>query len=90
MNKLNKYFENHDDYGYCSRDDGTEVYDHDVADFVVKHLKPLDRLNPYRVAIATIYAHPMLMGDFEIPKKKNWTFDEYFKTHGFGYWDKKD
>lgn len=81
-----RYFKEHDQYAYCIREGGKAIYDNDVADFVVKHLKLLDRLNPYKVAIATMYAHPMLMGDFEIPKKKKWTFDEYFKTDGFGFW----
>jgi len=91
--KFDKYFANHDEYAYCQHYDqngekyGPKIFDEDVADFVVKHLKFLDRFNPYKVAIATMYAHPMLMGDFKIPEG-NWTFDQYFKTNGFGFWNK--
>ena len=65
--------------GYATAQDGHDVYDMDVVKFVLQHIKFIDRFNPKKLIIASIYAQPMLLGDFKIPKSKNWKFfDEEF------------
>ena len=48
-----------------------KVYDKDVADFVVKHLRFIDFFNPKKIAVAAIYAQLMLFGVEEMPKDPN-------------------
>ena len=68
--------------GYAITEDGTKVYDMDVAKFVLQHTRFIDRFNPKKLIIAAIYALPMLLGDFKIPEGKNWKFfdKEFEKT----------
>ena len=52
------------------------VKDVDTTDFVLKHLKPLDRLDPYAITNAVLWAHGIYEGfggDEKIPEG-NWKF----------------
>ena len=68
--------------GYATAHDGHDVYDMDVVKFVLQHTSFRDRFNPKKLIIAALYAQPMLLGDFKIPKAKHWKFfdKEFDKT----------
>ena len=48
-----------------------KVYDYQVAEFAMKHLKPWDWLNPYKVTVAINTAFYCLQAFDEDPEK-NW------------------
>lgn len=50
------------------------IYDKDVADKTVRHMRFLDRLNPKKVARAALVMHEVLSGDLKEPTK-NWKFE---------------
>ena len=54
-----------------------KVYDRDAAEYAVKHLRLLDRLDPIKVGLATLDSQAILFGvltEKDLPKKKNWKF----------------
>lgn len=56
--------------------DGLIVKDEDVTDFVLKHLRPIDRLDPYAITTAILWTHGIYEGfggDEKIPEG-NWKF----------------
>ena len=59
--------------GYADFGNGEILYDKDVADFVKKHLRVVDRFNVRKVCEATLQAFAMLQSHEEIPKG-NWKF----------------
>ncbi len=60
--------------GYAEWDDGKRVYDADVAKYVKKHLKFIDRFDIRKVSEATLYAFSILSGSVEPPKENKWKF----------------
>ena len=80
--KVGKPKEPHWATGYATAEDGHVVHDMDVVKFVLQHTRLIDWLNPKKLIIASIYALPMLLGDFKIPESKNWKFfdEEFDKT----------
>ena len=54
-----------------------KVYHKDVAKYVIKHTRFIDRLNPYKMVVATFMSFDILNGALEEPKTKNgkkWKF----------------
>ena len=55
-------------------DDGKMiVYDREVVDYALNHMRLLDRLDRRKVARATLVSHEILGGDLK-PPTKNWHF----------------
>lgn len=55
---------------------GLIVKDEDVTDFVLKHLRPIDKLDPYAITNATLWTHGIYEGfggDVKVPEG-NWKF----------------
>jgi hypothetical protein len=50
------------------------VYDKDVALFVKKHLRLIDRFDIRKITEASLYAFSILSGSCDAPKGKNWKF----------------
>ena len=55
--------------GYSDFGEGHIVYDTQVAEFAMKHLKPWDWLNPYKVTTAVLWSHTCLQNFNEDPEK---------------------
>ena len=60
--------------GWAKFEDGTMIYDKDLADFVKKHLKLLDRLDTRKVVESSALGFVMLEGGTDIPEGDDWKF----------------
>ena len=60
--------------GFAKFEDGTVVHDKDVATFVKKHLRFVDRFDIRKVVESTLLAFDILSGRLEKPTKENWKF----------------
>ena len=69
--KKNKYWMD----TYSEWDDGTRLYDWQVADYTRKHMRLIDRLSMRKVAAAMMHSFSILSKSTEEPKlKKNWKY----------------
>ena len=50
------------------------IYDKDLANFVIKHTKFLDRFDPHKTVDSAATAFCMMEGSIDIPKGDDWKF----------------
>ena len=60
--------------GCAKFNDGRIIYDKDVYDFVVKHMRLRDRINARKIVEAAFLSVGILNGAVEEPKEKDWNF----------------
>lgn len=65
--------------GYAKLKDGRIIYDKDVHDFMLKHLRLRDRFNTRKITEAALYSFMILCDSVKAPderivSKKNWKF----------------
>ena len=55
--------------------DGRVIYDKDVYDFVVKHMRFRDRISARKIVEAALASFAMLEGATERPLNEDWDFE---------------
>lgn len=61
--------------GYRRYPDGQTVYDEDVYQFIYKHSRLIDRLNPRKMVEMTEWAHAELGGSVDTANREsNWKY----------------
>lgn len=61
--------------GYAKFKDGRIIYDKDVYEFVLKHMRFRDRINARKIVEAAITSFAMLEGATEKPLNEDWNFE---------------
>ena len=60
--------------GCAKFEDGRVIYDKDVYDFVVKHMRFRDRINTRKIVEAALASFAMLEGAAGKPLNEDWNF----------------
>ena len=61
--------------GYAAFKDGRVIYDKDVYDFVLAHMRLRDRINVRKIVEAALASFAMLEGTAERPIREDWKFE---------------